>query len=193
MLSRQYEPSEKDEGEDEVVPMRRNRTSHYANPVPQLTINDLQKLEELAEEASTSHDSTKLRSVLRRSLSLNISPSGTSAPCEAYWRPVFPVTTAHTVHAVQSSRRWTTCPTWEKMRTRPSSSPALAKFSGEPRARRFASLGQETARTSSRRGSEEDLQGGLPQRQASHGHRATSPQATTATSHHAENAQTQTF
>ncbi|KAF7794443.1 hypothetical protein EIP86_005577 [Pleurotus ostreatoroseus] len=75
MLSRQYTPSEKDEVEDEkVVPVRRNR-SVYQNQGPQLTIKDLQKLEELADEASESHDSSKLRSVLRRSLSLNISPS----------------------------------------------------------------------------------------------------------------------
>lgn len=76
MLSRQYNPAEKDEVEDEkVMPVRRR--SVYSNQGPQLTIKDLQKLEELAEEASESHDSSKLRSVLRRSLSLNISPSGT--------------------------------------------------------------------------------------------------------------------
>lgn len=79
MLSRQYKPAPNDgvgeEEDDEVVPLRRNRTS-YAS-VPQLTINDLQKLEELAEEASKSDDPSKLRSVLRRSLSMNIAPSGT--------------------------------------------------------------------------------------------------------------------
>ncbi|KAI0718092.1 hypothetical protein C8T65DRAFT_101166 [Cerioporus squamosus] len=77
MLSRQYKPSANDgvgEEEEQVVPLRRNRTS-YAPPVPQLTINDLQKLEELAEEASKSDDPSRLRSVLRRSLSLNIAPS----------------------------------------------------------------------------------------------------------------------
>ncbi|KAI0742052.1 hypothetical protein C8Q80DRAFT_1123757 [Daedaleopsis nitida] len=76
MLSRQYKPSANDgvgEQEEKVVPLRRNRTS-YAN-VPQLTISDLQKLEELAEEASKSDDPSKLRSALRRSLSLNIAPS----------------------------------------------------------------------------------------------------------------------
>ena len=80
MLSRQYKPSANDgvgEQEEEVVPLRRNRTS-YVPPVPQLTISDLQKLEELAEEASKSDDPSKLRSVLRRSLSLNIAPSGAS-------------------------------------------------------------------------------------------------------------------
>ena len=56
------------------MPLRRNRTS-YVN-MPQLTINDLQKLEELAEEASKSDDPSKLRSILRRSLSMNIAPSG---------------------------------------------------------------------------------------------------------------------
>ncbi|TBU30545.1 hypothetical protein BD311DRAFT_658768 [Dichomitus squalens] len=77
MLSRQYKPSANDgvgEQEEKVVPLRRNRSS-YVNVVPQLTISDLQKLEELAEEASQSDDPTKLRSVLRRSLSLNIAPS----------------------------------------------------------------------------------------------------------------------
>ena len=77
MLSRQYDPT-KDGGssEDEhVVPIRRNR-SIYGNQGPQLTISDLQKLEELAEEASQSRDPSKLRSVLRRSISLNVAPSG---------------------------------------------------------------------------------------------------------------------
>ena len=79
MLSRQYKPSDNDGVEDEkVVPIRRNRTSVLSNPAPQLTISDLQKLEELAEEASKSDDPTKLRNVLRRSLSLNVSPSGES-------------------------------------------------------------------------------------------------------------------
>lgn len=75
MLSRQYRPKDGDESEEEkVVPTRRNRNSIY-HPGPQLTISDLQKLEELAEEASASDDPTKLRTVLRRSLSLNVSPS----------------------------------------------------------------------------------------------------------------------
>ncbi|CCM00739.1 uncharacterized protein FIBRA_02779 [Fibroporia radiculosa] len=75
LLSRQYKPAPNDGIEDEqVVPIRRNR-SVYSRPGPQLTINDLQKLEELAEEASKSDDPTRLRSVLRRSLSLNVSPS----------------------------------------------------------------------------------------------------------------------
>lgn len=76
MLSRQYKPSENDQVEDEdekIVPSRPNRTP-LAN-APQLTISDLQRLETLAEEASKSDDPTKLRNVLRRSLSLNVSPS----------------------------------------------------------------------------------------------------------------------
>lgn len=76
MLSRQYDPSKKDDVEDEVVPIRRNRTSVYSHHGPQLTISDLQKLEELAEEASASKDPSRLRSVLRRSISLNVAPSG---------------------------------------------------------------------------------------------------------------------
>ncbi|KAF5383604.1 hypothetical protein D9615_003495 [Tricholomella constricta] len=76
MLSRQYRPDEHDGVENEhVVPLRRNRSSLYTNRGPQLTISDLQKLEELAEEASVSDDPSRLRNVLRRSLSLNISPS----------------------------------------------------------------------------------------------------------------------
>ncbi|KAH9990158.1 hypothetical protein BJV77DRAFT_963520 [Russula vinacea] len=76
MLSRQYRPSENDGIEDErVVPLRRNRSSLYASSGPQLTIKDLEKLDELVEEASQSRDPSKLRSVLRRSLSMNISPS----------------------------------------------------------------------------------------------------------------------
>ncbi|KAJ7115888.1 hypothetical protein C8R44DRAFT_880294 [Mycena epipterygia] len=77
MLSRQYEPSENESGNETVVPLRRNRSSIYStnqNQGPQLTISDLQKLEELAEEASASDDPAKLRNILRRSLSLNLSP-----------------------------------------------------------------------------------------------------------------------
>jgi hypothetical protein len=87
MLSRQYRPKENDGVEDEnVVPLKRNRSLLYpTNPGPQLTISDLQKLEELAEEASESDDPTRLRNVLRRSLSLNLSPSGLSkASCSKY-------------------------------------------------------------------------------------------------------------
>ncbi|KAF8637572.1 hypothetical protein AX17_002641 [Amanita inopinata Kibby_2008] len=76
MLSRQYQPSENDGIEDEkIVPLRRNRSNLYANRGPQLTINDLQKLDELAEEASVSDDPSRFRNILRRSLSLNLSPS----------------------------------------------------------------------------------------------------------------------
>jgi hypothetical protein len=77
MLSRQYRPSEDDGVEDErVLPIRRNRSSLYGTLGPQLTIKDLEKLDELVEEASQSRDPSKLRSVLRRSLSMNVSPSG---------------------------------------------------------------------------------------------------------------------
>ncbi|KAF8817530.1 hypothetical protein BYT27DRAFT_7074637 [Phlegmacium glaucopus] len=79
MLSRQYRPKHNDgveEEEENVVPLKRNRSLLYPiNPGPQLTISDLQKLEELAEEASASDDPSKLRNVLRRSLSMNLSPS----------------------------------------------------------------------------------------------------------------------
>ncbi|KAL5537150.1 hypothetical protein ACEPAF_973 [Sanghuangporus sanghuang] len=76
MLSRQYKPRENDgvEEEEKVVPLQRNK-SIYTREGPQLTISDLQKLEELADEASKSEDPTKLRRVLRRSLTLNVAPS----------------------------------------------------------------------------------------------------------------------
>ncbi|KAG6857442.1 hypothetical protein H0H87_003509 [Tephrocybe sp. NHM501043] len=78
MLSRQYEPNENDgEKNEQVVPLRRNRSSFYINQGPQLTFDDLQRLEQLAEEASASDDPSRLREVLRRSLSMNVSPSGT--------------------------------------------------------------------------------------------------------------------
>ncbi|KAG6916122.1 hypothetical protein DXG01_008353 [Tephrocybe rancida] len=76
MLSRQYQPNENDGVQNEhVVPLRRNRSSFYVNQGPQLTFDDLQRLEELAEEASASDDPSRLREVLRRSLSMNVSPS----------------------------------------------------------------------------------------------------------------------
>ncbi|KAK2463627.1 hypothetical protein APHAL10511_004378 [Amanita phalloides] len=76
MLSRQYQPSENDDVEDEqIVPLKRTPSDPFARRGPQLTIKDLEKLEQLAEEASTSDDPSKFRNILRRSLSLNISPS----------------------------------------------------------------------------------------------------------------------
>ena len=43
------------------------KSALYNQGAPQLSISDLQKLEELAEEAAQSDDPSKLRSVLRRS------------------------------------------------------------------------------------------------------------------------------
>ncbi|CEL61648.1 Protein zds1 OS=Schizosaccharomyces pombe (strain 972 / ATCC 24843) GN=zds1 PE=1 SV=2 [Rhizoctonia solani AG-1 IB] len=60
MLSRQYKGTNDDD--DEPQPVRRSRTSIYGGP--QLTINDLQKIDELAQDA----DPAKLRAVLRRIL-----------------------------------------------------------------------------------------------------------------------------
>ncbi|TFK71636.1 hypothetical protein BDN72DRAFT_957926 [Pluteus cervinus] len=77
MLSRQYKPSENDGLEDEnVLSLKRTRSNlSLSNRAPQLTISDLQKLEELAEEAAESDDPSRLRSILRRSLSMNMSPT----------------------------------------------------------------------------------------------------------------------
>ena len=76
MLSRQYKPRDDDgvEKEENVVPLRRNK-SIFTHEGPQLTISDLQKLEQLADEAAKSDDPTKLRRVLRRSMTLNVAPS----------------------------------------------------------------------------------------------------------------------
>ena len=71
MLSRQYKPAIGDGVEEEkVVESRPTRRKSIYDHVNHLTIKDFQKLEELAEEASKSDDPTKLRSVLRRSMSL---------------------------------------------------------------------------------------------------------------------------
>ena len=78
MLSRQYKPRENDgvgEVEEHIVPIQRRKSALYGEGGPQLSISDLQKLEELAEEAANSDDPSRLRSVLRRSLSLNVPPS----------------------------------------------------------------------------------------------------------------------
>lgn len=77
MLSKQFDPKTSDTTNDpeRALSLRRHRTNRYMDG-PQLTINDLQKLDELAEEASQSDDPTRLRSILRRSLSMSVSPSG---------------------------------------------------------------------------------------------------------------------
>jgi hypothetical protein len=101
MLKREYKPRANDgvENENNVVPVRRSNSRMFSNPGPQLTISDLQRLDELAEEASQSDDPSKLRSLLRRSLSLNVSPSGTSHLL---------LFLLHT-YLLQLLNRWTTC------------------------------------------------------------------------------------
>lgn len=74
MLSRQYKPSDKDNVEEEQVIVRRNTLSSRATP--QLTINDLQKLDEIAQAVSQGEDISNLSTMLRRSLSLNNSGMG---------------------------------------------------------------------------------------------------------------------
>lgn len=74
MLMRQYKPREGDgvgEEEEKIVPVKRTR-SIFNKTGPQLTISDLQKLESLADQASKSNDPTELRSVIRRSMSMNL-------------------------------------------------------------------------------------------------------------------------
>lgn len=76
MLSRQYRPSANDGVETEssdVVPTRRNmhRAMSSAQSGPSLSASELQQLEFLADEAVKSGDPTRLRSVLKRSISMN--------------------------------------------------------------------------------------------------------------------------
>jgi hypothetical protein len=75
MLRKEYDPSTASDSDDEVLPIRRSRGSYQATP--QLSLSDLQMLDELADEASRSDDPTKLRTMIKRSLSMNMSPSGT--------------------------------------------------------------------------------------------------------------------
>ena len=76
MLSRQYHPGRDTDdsesiGEEGVKPMRRNR-SVYMNNGPQLTIKDLQKLDDLADAAAAGDGAgaSLIKSQLRRSISL---------------------------------------------------------------------------------------------------------------------------
>ncbi|KAJ9479083.1 Protein ZDS1 [Pseudozyma hubeiensis] len=80
-LRRQYRPENDTDDTDEDKaphPLERNRSAlsrgTYGLAIPNLTIDDLQKLEEAAEQASQSQDPAMLRSVLRRTLSLNTTP-----------------------------------------------------------------------------------------------------------------------
>lgn len=80
-LRRQYRPEhDTDDTDDDKPPrpLQRNRSGlsrgTYGLSIPNLTIDDLQRLEEAAEQASQTQDPAMLRSVLRRTLSLNTTP-----------------------------------------------------------------------------------------------------------------------
>ncbi|KAK4687238.1 hypothetical protein P7C73_g2876, partial [Tremellales sp. Uapishka_1] len=82
MLSKQYHPRAGDKVEDEAPPVpllnrsSSNRSSIYGGRTGEkgLTLEDLQKLEMLADEAALSDNPTSMRTMLRRSLSMNVSP-----------------------------------------------------------------------------------------------------------------------
>jgi hypothetical protein len=82
MLSRQYTPRSGDDAEEDgpVKPIKRNRSSVYVNAAPQLTIKDLQKLDDLADAAAAGNGSeaSLIRSQLRRSISLGFMGSSQS-------------------------------------------------------------------------------------------------------------------
>lgn len=87
MLSRQYHPKAGDKVEEEAPPVptlsRSNsqRSSIYGGRSGEkgLTLEDLQKLEMLADEAALSEDPESMRRLLRRSLSMNVAPG-----CESW-------------------------------------------------------------------------------------------------------------
>ncbi|ORY28792.1 hypothetical protein BCR39DRAFT_186396 [Naematelia encephala] len=77
MLSRQYQPKSGDHVEEERPPVPvRNRDSIYGGRSGEkgLTLEDLQKLEMAMDEAEGTDDPATMRSVLRRSLSMNKAP-----------------------------------------------------------------------------------------------------------------------
>ncbi|OCF79169.1 hypothetical protein I204_01116 [Kwoniella mangroviensis CBS 8886] len=78
MLSRQYQPKPGDDVENEAPPLPTRRpASIYGGRSGEkgLTLNDLQKLEELVDEADEVEDDPEaMRTLLRRSLSMNVAP-----------------------------------------------------------------------------------------------------------------------
>ena len=77
MLSRQYQPRAGDRVEEEEPPVpNSHRSSIYGGRSGEkgLTLEDLQKLEQLVDDATESRDPAEMRAALRRSLSMNVAP-----------------------------------------------------------------------------------------------------------------------
>jgi hypothetical protein len=79
MLSKQYQPRAGDAIEEEVppVPTRNGRGSIYRGRGGEkgLTLQDLQRLETMVDSVEEgSDDPTQMRTMLRRSLSMNVAP-----------------------------------------------------------------------------------------------------------------------
>lgn len=77
MLSKQYHPSAADRIEEERPPMPIHRSgSIYGGKTGEkgVTLQDLQKLETLVDEADRTGDPETMRTALRRSLSRNVAP-----------------------------------------------------------------------------------------------------------------------
>ncbi len=77
MLSRQYQPKAGDQVENERPPMpNTQRASIYGGRTGEkgLTLEDLQKLEIIVDEAGETDDPADMRKLLRRSLSMNVAP-----------------------------------------------------------------------------------------------------------------------
>jgi len=87
MLSRQYTPRFGDKVEEEKVPPLTRRGSQFRgrNGEASPTLQDLQKLEELVENAELGDDPAKMRAMLRRSLTLNTEGgSCLCTPCHTF-------------------------------------------------------------------------------------------------------------
>ena len=75
MLSKQYQPRAGDEEDAPPVPSRQPGSLYRGQSAEKgLTLQDLQKLEEMVEEAEETDDPEQMRNLLRRSLSTNVAP-----------------------------------------------------------------------------------------------------------------------
>ena len=78
MLSKQLRPGSTEDGGEDILqdgssPSPRTRATHREN-MSMLSITELQRLEEMAEQAN--NDPAELRNILRRSFSVNSRTSG---------------------------------------------------------------------------------------------------------------------
>ena len=88
MLSKQYQPKVGDGVDEDVppVPTRQRMSIHRGRSGEKgVTLSDLQKLEEVMDEAGEDDDPEQVRTLLRRSLSMNVAPGCESGDCKDEW------------------------------------------------------------------------------------------------------------